>query len=335
MRYHREKNLVIIFLVIFKTTVAQKTDKVYLSNGDIITGEIKSMKLAILNFDMDGPGIINIKWEKVTAIKSDRIFEILLRNGEVSVSKPDSVFFSLHKLHLDDIIEMVPIKDKFLRRLSGNVDLGFNYTKSSKLLQLNFGSTITYRIPKMEVNLVVNSLNTNSAGDSILTKKQDINLGAIKYFSHRLFVGSAIGWQQNTELGLSNRFLLSGVLGKALISDNHNRLLTAGGLSINGEQSLETSSYVSNLEGLFLMEYKKFYYSSPKLSIDIDFNVFPGISNWGRIRTELSVATSVEIFKDFLIGLTFYDNFDNKPPQGALSKNDFGINFTVGYKFGK
>jgi hypothetical protein len=330
-----KKICLIIFLLGFKIVVAQKTDKVFLSNGDIITGEIKSMKLAILSFDMDGPGVINIKWEKVTAIKSDKIFEILLRNGEVFVSVTDSIFFSKHGTTLNDIIEMVPIKDKFIRRLSGNVDLGFNYTKSSKIIQFNFGSTITYRIPKMEIDLAANSLNTNRAGDSILTKKQDIELSVIKYFSHRLFVGSSLAWQQNTELGLANRFLFSGVMGKALIFDNHNRLLTAGGFSINEEQSLEASSYVSNIEALLLMEYKKFYYSTPKLSIDIDFNIYPGISNWGRIRTELNVTTSIEIFKDFFVGLTFYDNFDNRPPEGALSKNDFGVNFTVGYKFGK
>jgi hypothetical protein len=44
-------------------TYGQKTDKVKLKNGDNITGEIMSMKLGRLSFDMDGPGTISIKWE--------------------------------------------------------------------------------------------------------------------------------------------------------------------------------------------------------------------------------------------------------------------------------
>ncbi len=43
--------------------LAQKTDKVSLKNGDIVTGEIKTLKFGKLRFDMTGPGIIEIKWE--------------------------------------------------------------------------------------------------------------------------------------------------------------------------------------------------------------------------------------------------------------------------------
>ena len=52
--------------------------------------------------------------------------------------------------------------------------------------------------------------------------------------------------------------------------------------------------------------------------------------------TVLSVILGkFEIFKDFNVGLTFYDLYDNRPPEGAVSKNDFGVNTTLGYVFGK
>src|SRR4051794_37366381 len=88
-----KRNLSLFFFFFIAAGNAQKTDKVFLINGDQLTGEIKSLNLAKLRFDLDGPGIIEIKWEKVKMIRSDRQFEIVLQTGEVWVSKPDSLFF--------------------------------------------------------------------------------------------------------------------------------------------------------------------------------------------------------------------------------------------------
>ena len=90
--------------LIVQTLSAQKTDKVYLLNGDVITGEIKSLNLAILKFDMDGPGIIDIKWEYVKSINSKRIFEIVFRSGAIVVSALDSSFFQQNRVHLNEIL---------------------------------------------------------------------------------------------------------------------------------------------------------------------------------------------------------------------------------------
>ena len=84
---------------------------------------------------------------------------------------------------------------------------------------------------------------------------------------------------------------------------------------------------------MFLIQFKRFYYSTPKVSIDAQYIVYPGLSDWGRVRMDLELNTKFEVFKDFNVGFIFYDLFDNRPP-GEGSKNDFGINFTLGYSFG-
>jgi hypothetical protein len=50
---------------------------------------------------------------------------------------------------------------------------------------------------------------------------------------------------------------------------------------------------------------------------------------------QANLNVSVEIFADFQIGLVAYYSYDNKPPEGSLSTNDYGILFSVGYTFGK
>lgn len=326
---------IIILLSFCMLSHAQKTDKVYLKNGDVLTGEIKSMKLAKMNFDMNGPGIISIKWEEIVRLISDKIFQVTLQNGLVLVTKIDSIFFETQKVTIEEIVEIIQIKNKFLKRLSGDVNVGFNYTKSSDIIQFNFGSSITYRIPKIETNFKLNTVLSRSSSDTITSKKQDATASVLRTMNKRYYLMSHLGWERNTQLGLDNRYLLSGGAGKIIFNDNNKRLLTGGGLSYNREQFNDSSSFKGNFEALCLVEFKKFRYVFPKINIDAQFSVYPSLSNWGRIRMNLQVNTSFEIFKDFSIGFTFYDNFDNRPSTEAASKNDYGATINIGYTFGK
>lgn len=313
---------------------AQKTDKVSLKNGDTVTGEIKYMKLGMLKFDMTGPGKIDIKWEEIVTIRSDKKLQITMRNGDVLITTLDSLFKS-QEVHLDDMVEIVKMKDKFLKRLDGDFSLGFNYAKSNKNAQFNFSSTTTYRKPKTEVNLKLNSVLSHTSADTMLNRKQDAMLDYYKKLKNRFYLNGLFGWQQNSQLGLRNRYIINGVGGKILFNDNEKRLLTGGGLSYNIEQSNQSSDFTSNVEGIGMVQFKKFRYSSPKISLNAQYIIYPGISDWGRVRMDLQLNTNIEIFKDFFVGLVFYDTYDNKPPTGAASKNDFGINFTIGYTFGR
>jgi hypothetical protein len=324
-----------VALIISVMGLAQKTDKVFLKNGDVITGEIKSMKFAKMKFDMTGPGTIDIKWEEIVKINSVKIFQITMRKGDVVITTLDSLFLKTHDATLDDIVEIVRIQDKFLQRVDGDINLGFNYAKSSDNSQFNFSSSITYRKPKTEITLKINSVLTHNSKDTIVSKKQDAGIDFYKKLNKSFYWNTLFGWQQNTQLGLKNRFLINGSGGKILINDNQQRLLTGAGLSFNLEKTIDTATYKKNLEGLVLIQFKKFRYSTPKISIDAQYIIYPGISDWGRIRMDFQLNTKIEVFKDFNVGLSFYDLFDNRPAAAAASKNDFGINFTLGYEFGK
>ena len=266
-------------------------------------------------------------------IRSARIFEMVLQNGQVLLGTPDSLFFSFNEIEVDDIVEMYPIRKRLLKRLNGNFSTGLSYTKSSDVFEFNFSGAINYRVPKLESSLTANSYINNKADDTLYTNEQDVKFTTIAYFGKFFLSGGAFEWQQNSELGLKNRFAVSGYYGKVLAVDNHNRLSTYTGLSANQEQSIQSSVYKSNLEVPLVVSYKRFFYSSPKQSIDANFNAFPSLSDWGRVRLEFSVATSTELFKNFNSGINFYYKYDNRPPEGAPSTNDFAINFNITYKF--
>ena len=318
-----------------ETGLAQKTDKVTLRNGNMLTGEIKSMKFAKLLFDVDGPGKIDIKWEYIVKIESNKTLQITMRNGDVYVTTMDSLSSVVPYAMLDDIVEIVRIKDKFIKRLDGSVNLGFNYAKSSDNAQFTFSSTTTYRKPKKETTLKINSVLTHNSADTVVSRKQDATIDYYRKLRNSWYANSVFGWQQNSQLGLKSRFLLSGSGGKIIINSNQQRLLTGAGLAFNLEDRGDSTGYKSNLESLFMIQYKKFRYIFPKISIDAQYLLYPSLSDWGRVRMDLQVNTSYEFFKDFNVGLSFYDSYDNRPSSKAASTNDFGINFTIGYIFGK
>jgi hypothetical protein len=51
-----------------------------------------------------------------------------------------------------------------------------------------------------------------------------------------------------------------------------------------------------------------------------------------RLRAELQSAWRQEFLSDFYWSLNGFESFDSDPPQGE-KQNDFGISFTVGWKF--
>jgi len=326
---------VIVLLTISLIGLGQKTDKVSLRNGNMLTGEIKSMKFAKLLIDVEGPGKIDIKWEYIVKIESNKTLQITLRDGEVYVTTMDSLFSVVPYVMLSDVVEIVRIKDKFIKRLDGSVNLGFNYAKSSDNAQFTFSSTTTYRKPKAEVTLKLNSVLTHNSSDTAVSRKQDAAIDFYKKLKNSWYLNSLFGWQQHSQLGLESRFLLNGSGGKIIINSNQQRLLTGAGLSFNVEDRGDSTGYTSNLEGLLMIQYKKFRYIFPKMTIDAQYIIYPGLSDWGRVRMDLQVNTSYEFFKDFNVGLSFYDSYDNRPSAKAASTNDFGINFTIGYVFGK
>jgi hypothetical protein len=219
--------------------------------------------------------------------------------------------------------------------MSGDISLGFNYAKSNSNLQFNFSNSTTYRRPKKEFTLKLNSVITSNNPDSAISRKQDASISYFRILKNTLFLTNLLGWQENTELGIANRFLFTSGGGKIFVNNNHQRFQAGGGLSFNMEESSQDLNYTENLDFMAMIMYKQFRYSAPKLSIDVVYLIYPSITDWGRVRMDLQLNLKKEIFKDFNVGLSSYYSYDSRPPAGAASKNDYGINFTISYMFGK
>jgi putative salt-induced outer membrane protein YdiY len=48
------------------------------------------------------------------------------------------------------------------------------------------------------------------------------------------------------------------------------------------------------------------------------------------VRVDFDISYRQDLFSDFYLRFSFYDQYDSKPPEGA-SDNDFGTTIAVGW----
>jgi hypothetical protein len=216
--------------------LAQKTDRILLDNNDWITGEIKKLDYAKLSLKTDAAGTIQIKWDRIFQIKSDKFYEISLGRGakyygSLDVTEDNEKYKILILteerevvVDMNRVVEITPIKNRFWTRIDGNLDLGFSYTKGSDVKQWNSGFNLYYR--------PTHSLTTIS-GSSILTlqperdptSKQDFSI-SYRYFTKSNFAYAGFtALQQNTELGLELRTSIGLGMSKSWLRSNIQRLI--------------------------------------------------------------------------------------------------------------
>jgi hypothetical protein len=71
----------------------------------------------------------------------------------------------------------------------------------------------------------------------------------------------------------------------------------------------------------------------PEIDITAKFLIFPSLTDWGRVRTNLETKLKIEIFKDFFWSFSFFDITDSRPQTEEASKHDYGVTTSLGWKF--
>ncbi|MCK5705686.1 MAG: DUF481 domain-containing protein [Cyclobacteriaceae bacterium] len=324
--------------------LSQKTDRVLLDNNDWITGEIKKMDYGKVSFKTDAAGTIQIKWDRIYQIISDKYYEIglgrgVMYYGSLDITKGDEKYKVLviteeEELVIDmnRIVEITPIKNKFWAKMDGNIDMGYSYTKGSEVKQWNSSFRLDYRPENSITTISANSIFTEQP-ERDATTKQDVSLSYKYLMKNNLAYTGFTALQQNSELGILLRSSLGVGLSKNWFRSNMQRFITTLGVIINRENASDDTQASINYEGLVRMEYRVFRYRDPEIDVTSYIDFYPSFTIKDRYRTDLDIKVKFEVFNDFYIGFTFYHNLDTKPPESAASKSDWGINSSIGYSF--
>jgi hypothetical protein len=331
-----------VILVVLETPAsAQKTDIVTLANGDRTTGEVSMLSRGQLEYKTDDQGTLYIEWDKVATVTSTHQFEIGTSDGQRFVgslrSDPGRVLVVVEStgdvsLLMTDVTVITKIGRSFWHKLDGSIDIGFSYTKSSDIAQLNVNTSVLYRSPSFEARLTGSGTATQTSDEGERDDRGTLQMSYLRYRRARWFVGGAAGLETNESLGIKLRTQVIGAVGQRLVNTNRSQLAVGGGLSVNEEKGVDTEA-TTNVEAVMTFRTSYYAYDFPKTNIDVSFQYFPSVSDFGRQRIQFDSSFKREVWKDVFLDVNVFDTFDSQPPSAAADKNDVGVVLSFGWSF--
>jgi len=320
---------------------AQKTDTIYHINGNILTGEFKKMNYGVVTWKMDGMGTIQLETPKIGNIRSDKQFEIKLKNGLIYYGSFDTTNVELKVKIIDnsgpmlinirDIVEVYPLKKSFWLRTNGTFSLGFNYSLGSEVATLVFGGNLNYRRKKSGFTLNWSTNNTFQA-DTLTSNNMNVNIGLERTLKGYWSYGSLVGVSQNSQLGFRYRLNLNELIIRDIVYNWWNRFNTAAGLSVQRETPYDDGDVTLDLAGIVMTTWKVYKYTEPKIWVEADLALLPYITGDWRYRANFNLNPKVGIIgNDLQIGLNFYYYYDSKPSTTASTTYDWGLNLELSY----
>jgi hypothetical protein len=320
-----------------------KTDVIVLKNGDRITGEIKQLSRDKLEVKTDSAGTIEIEWEDVAAIKSDYYFriedsgghryfgEIEMLEGETTLRiASQSEIVTLEKLM---VTEIEPIETSFWSRFDGSIKFGYDFTKASNVAKGYVDWKNYYATERNLVDSRVYYGNTDNHDDRGIVVRTELSTSYTRLLRGKWTGTTGFTLERNDELNLQRRVLLTLASGSTPLKSHRQRLQTSAGLSLNSELATDSTNTTESLEIALVGGYSRFIYDTPKVSLETNLEVYPSLTQEGRVRANFSIDWSREIVKDLTFVLSYYINYDNQGASGEGPTRDYGFGLSLGYSY--
>lgn len=318
---------------------AAKTDVVVLKNGDHLTCEIKGLRYGYLDVETDSISTISIVWLDVVEMSSVHRFVVETSTGARyagTLRSPAAGILQVggpgaDHLPLPDIVTIRADRRAMLARVDGSLELQFNLARANNQKQWSLSGNAQYSGLRWFHLATASSRFTSQEGTSD-TSRNYLSVQSGRSLSGRWYCAALLEVQQDEELSLNLRVGGGAGLGRHIIESNRRSLIALGGLLVTKER-FETVEAQTNLEAYTFVRYRAFRRRSPKLDTTITVALVPSLTDAGRVRGELNVSTSVEVFHNFFAGLSAFDSFDSRPPDATLTKNDYGVTPSLRWTF--
>lgn len=321
----------------------QKTDVVYMQNGDRITGEIRSLEKGSLSIKPDYvSSSIIVDWTKVDRLESSQLFVVVDPHGN---SYLGSFGKSTEKnvLHIvgpegaslphDSVIEISEIGSTFVKRMRGNIDAGLSVPGPNQPNDLSVQAGLTYQSERQIYSL------TSSSQFTTQENAPDVNETTVKssaFYQLRhsnWYAGAIANFLSSSEQQIALQSTVGAALAKRLIFTSKTDLTTIGGLGYTRQRNASGAQSTGNrnsLDSAFAVQYSTFRFDST--TFDTAAWVYPSLTSPGHVRFTFNQDVYYKFLGDFYIRISFYDNYDNQPVIGAPANNPGGST-SVGWSF--
>jgi len=333
---------VVLLLSAADAIARERTDVVWLKNGDRVTGEIKELERGKLRVKTDSMGDVYIEWGDIATFNSVFAFQFELLTGQRftgSVSNESgaqtitmTTAQQKIELELDSVVRISQIESSFWQRLHGSLSFGYNFTKASDVAQTNLSFSIDNRTEIRKHSLSGSAILTSDQA-SQSTQSSNLSFDTTRFRSNRWFNLYVAALESNDELGLDLRSSIGAGIGRFLHQTDHSEFALVGGALATYEQLQGQASSQENLEGLLGLGYSRFLYDDPMIDLNVSLLAYPSFTTSGRVRAQLDINLRWELIKDLYWDLTYYNTYDSDPPSGSLSTNDYGVVTSLGWSY--
>jgi Protein of unknown function, DUF481 len=320
-----------------------KTDIVYMRNGDKITCEVKSLNQGQLSINPDYTATsFTVDWQKVARIESSQQFVITDPNGTFYVGsltgdpeKHTVTIVSPEKATLSQtsVVEIAELGKSFVKRLSGNVNVGTSIAQSNTQSTITTQANLKYQDQELVFNLAENS-QFASQKEAPTTNETTLKTSIF----HQLprpswYYGGLANFLSSSEQQISLQTTLGGALARRMIFTNKTNLVGVAGLAYTvtkNEPGTTSTSQTNSFDAALSAQYSTFRFNST--TFDTTLWVYPSLSAPGHVRMTLNQDLYYKFWGNFTLNASFYDNFDNQPVVGAPA-NNLGISTGLGWSF--
>jgi hypothetical protein len=317
-------------------------DRVYLKNGDRLTGSIKELDRGKLRLKTETMDTVYLHWADVESVESSTYLRIGATDGSFRYGRLQKSDLQANVRVLGDaesvdmptleIARMLPIRvdETFLHRVEGDISGGVDYKRASDILLVNVSSSMRLREEEYELGFGLTwNETTRSEGNN--SSRAELNGQYTRILEDQFFWIASAGFERNQELGLDLRSIVAGSGGKYLIQTPIMQLQVSAGLAGSREDFINGTSQES-AEGLIRSSFDLFKLNVPMTRLSANINVFPGITEKGRLRVNTNIKLRNEFVRDFFWDLSVYHNYDNQTVTGA-DDSDYGVITSLGASF--
>ena len=334
--------ITLLGMLSLQASAAPKTDIIIFHNGDRLTGELKSLQRGRLNLNTDATGTIAIEWDKIARVISNQNVQVETSSGAryfghlIQTEKTGRVVVQTEDgpqiLDSARVIGMTPIEAEGLSALDIDLSVGYNFAKAGGVTQGTVAIDVDYRTVKRIFSIAASTV-TNSSDTQSSSERKNFGFTYKRLWKNRWYVNGDFNMDQNDELNLDLRTTVGGGGGRFLIQSNSMLLGLEAGLQFAQEQLTGEPDKSNSIEATFAADWDWFLFDDPELDWSTQLEIFPNLSEWGRVRANFDTSLQWELINDLKWGISFYSSIDNQPQSEEGATSDYGVNTTLTYEF--
>jgi hypothetical protein len=343
--------LTIALLFALPLFARDKTDVIVMNNGDRLTGEIKGLDAGVLYISLDYMVSTSaVQWAMVNHIESNQMFLVKSEDGSVYsgtlLSANGATGRPIHIEVLEapkepiliektKVVQMTPTSNEFWRRFNGSFSSGLIYSKGNQSTQYQLSSLIEYPRERWGARAAVSSTLSSNEGSAVSTRNS-LSLGGSRLtrWSNNWFYAGVGNFLQSSSQDISLQSNIGGGIGRYLKNTNRATIWVLGGIAWQNtrySQSIQSQT-PQNVAAAMTSAHVEFF-KFKKTNLTVDAFAFPALSQPGRVYFNTDVAYYIKLFGSIDWNISFYGNWDNKPPA-HFSGSDYGTSSGITYTFG-